>query len=230
MFRKFWKSGKTEPVPTPADRQKKRKKYLIVLLSVLIPLLVIAVLLLGLPRRWQVPPMSRTEAVRLQLIIGKLTSAMLTKDGKMAEEAEVELTQAEINTLLASGLRAAQLRQTPELYYGAEWKNHALQLRVSRILLFLAVNLETELVPAVRGGKIEVSARSCRVGWLVLPPSLVTAELRKQIQMYEETPEFQVIPEIVREMTVHEDGIRLKLRPQKINLLIPLLLGMSANN
>ena len=232
MFLKFWKreSGKTESVPTPADQQKKRKKCLIVLTSVLIPLLLAAVLLLGLPQRWQVPPMTRPEAVRLQLIIGKLTSAMLTKDGKMVEEAEVELTQAEINTLLANGLRAAQMRQSPELYYDAEWKNHALQLRVSRILLFPAVNLETELVPAVRGGKVEVSARSCRVGWIALPPALVTNELQKQIQMYEETPEFQVIPEIIREMTVHENGIRLRFRPQKINLLIPLLLGMPVNN
>ncbi len=225
----FRKSGKTESAPIPAELKEKRKKHLIVLLSVLIPLLVIAVLILGLPRRWQAPPMSRFEAVRLQLIIGKLTSAMLTKDGKMAEEAEVELTPAEVNTLLTNVLRAAQLRQTPELYYDAEWKNHALQLRVSRILLFLAVNLETELVPTVRGGKIEVSARSCRIGWIPLPPALVTGELQKQIKIYEGTPEFQVIPEIIREMTVHADGVRLRLRPQKINLLIPLLLGMPVN-
>jgi|GEM_PF-2381919 len=226
----FRKSGKTGSAPVSLEQKKKRKKYLIVLLSVLIPLLTIAVLILGSPRRWQVPPMSRTDAVRLQQAIGKIVSSMLMEDGRMAEEANVELTQEEINALLANGLRVAQLRQTPELFYDAEWKNQALKLRVSRILFFLAVNLEAELVPAVRGGKVEVEVRSCRIGWIPLPSKLVTGELRKQLRNYEQTPEFRSIPEIVREMGIHGNGIRLKLRPQKIDLLIPLLLGMPAKN
>lgn len=217
-------SDRTEP---PAECRIK-KRILFSVGAVAAAVLLAAFLILGRPHRWQAPPLSREEAFRLQQIVGKAAEAMLTKDGKLAEEAELELTRPEINTLLNNALRAAQLGQTPELYYDAEWKDQALRLRVSRIFLFLAINLEAELVPSVRGGKVEVRARSCRIGNLPLPPSLVTAELQRLIRRYEQTPEFQVVPEIVRELTVQGDGIRFRLDPRKIALVFPLLLGTPA--
>ena len=209
-----------------APEQGKRNRRKRILLIAGIPLaiiLLIAFLVLGLPRRWKAPPMSRLEAVQLQLVIGKLASSMLTKDGKMAPEANLVFLPSEIDVLLKSGLRAAQLRQTPDLYYDAEWKQGAVRLRVSRILLFLAVNLETELIPAVRGGKTEVAVRSCRIGWIPLPPSLVERELRSELEVYEQMPEFAVVHEIIKELSVRDDCIRLRLCPQKISLLFPLL-------
>ena len=208
----------------PVSEKRSTKKRLLLFAGIPAALIVlIAFLILGLPRRWEVPPMSRTEAVRLQLVIGKLAASMLTKDGKMASEANLVFFPSEIDVLLNSGLRAAQLRRTPELYYAAEWKQGAVRLRVSRILLFLAVNLETELIPAVRGGKTEVAVRSCRVGWIPLPPSLVENEIHRQIQVYEQTPEFAAVHEIIKELSVRDDCIHLRLCPEKISLLFPLL-------
>ena len=100
-------------------------------MQVFMPILLViltGVMLLGSPHRWQVSPhVSMAEAARLQGIIGKLTSAMVTEDGKMVEKAEIELTPSEINTLLITGLRAAQHRQKPDLYYDAEWAQGALE-------------------------------------------------------------------------------------------------------
>ena len=213
--------------PSAAGPQpRKRWKKWIFLLPVPAVLLIGAFLILGMPRRWQVEPkISRTEAAHMQRIIGKLTSAMVTEDGKIAESAVIELTPAEINTLLTNGLRAAQLRPTPHLYYDAEWKEGFLRLRVCRTLPLFAVNLETELVPDIRDGKAELIPRSCRIGWIPLSRNIVGEALRQMIATQEDKPEFRTVLTIVESLTVQENSIRLRFRPQKINLIFPLLLG-----
>ena len=219
-------SGKTPTGPTLSD--KKRRILLIAAVSVMILLLILtAVVLLGTPRRWQVPTrVSPMEAARLQGIIGKLTSAMVTKDGKMAEKAEIELTQNEINTLLTTGLRAAQRHQKPDFYYDAEWSQGALVLRGSRILPVFAVNLETEIIPSVSQKKVSLAVRLCRIGWLTLNPKLVEAALDKRLKELEEEEEYRVFTAIVESLTVQKEGsVILRLRPDNIKLVFPLLMN-----
>lgn len=165
------------------------------------------------------------EAARLQGIIGKLTSAMVTEDGKMAERAEIELTPAEINTLLVTGLRAAQRNQSPDFYYDAEWSQGSLVLRGSKILPVFAVNLETVVVPAVNGGRVSLSVRSCRIGWLSLSPKLVEAALEKKLKDYEGQEGYLVFTAIVESLTVQNETIHLRLRPNNIKMIFPLLMN-----
>ena len=219
-------SEKTPTGPTIPD--KKRRILLIALITVPILLLFAAAfLLLGSPRRWQVPPrVSPTEAARLQGIIGKLTSAMVTEDGKMAEKAEIELTQNEINTLLTTGLRAAQRHQQPDFYYDAEWSQGALVLRGSKILPVFAVNLEAEIIPSVSADKVYQAVRSCRVGWLALSPKLVETALNNKLKEYENEEEYRAFTAIVESLTVQKKGsVILRLRPDNIKLVFPLLMN-----
>ena len=212
----------------PAYQDKKRRIILITAAAVPVLLLVLtAVVLLGSPRRWQVPPrVSPMEAARLQGIISKLTSAMVTKDGKMAEKAEIELTQNEINTLLTTGLRAAQRHQKPDFYYDAEWSQGALMLRGSKLLPFFAVNLEAEIIPSVSADKVSLAVRSCRVGWLSLSPKLVETALNNKLKEIEDGDEYRAFTAIVESLTVQKEGsVILRLRPDNIKLVFPLLLN-----
>ena len=216
----------TAPVqPEPVPR--KRKGCLIFLLVVVILVVTPVVLVLGLPRRWEPSThISPAESECMQQIIGKLTSTMVTEDGQMAERAVVELTAKEINTLLKTGLRAAQLRNTPNLYYDAEWKQGALQLRVCRVLLpSLAVNLDTELVPAVTGGKIILQSRSFWVGSFPFVSGIVDPALAAALERVKNKPEFRAVSEIVERLeVVNGDSVRMTIRPKKIKLIVPLLL------
>ena len=206
-----------------------RKRHTVWSLFLLIPLLLLiaaAGLFLGKPHRWQVDTaVSRQEAERLQNIIRKMTSSMVTDEGKMAESAVIELSPAEINTLLTAGLRAAQLRQSPGFYYDAEWVQGALLLRGCKILPVLAVNLEAEIIPAVRSGIVSISVRSCRIGRLPLNPKVVEYALRENMKKYEHRQEFRIFTAIVESLTVQNSSIILRIRPEKINLIFPLLLN-----
>ena len=213
------------------EPSRKRRGCLLLLLIPLIILAAAVILFPGRPHRWQVPmKISRQEAAQVQAVIQKLTSSMVTQDGKMAETAEIELTSAEINALLTQGLRAAQLRQTPGLYYDAEWKNGGLQVRISRVLWFFAINLETEAVPKISGGTPELEVLSCWIGRLPLSRKLVNHAFRQVIREYENRREFRVLLEIVESLTVQGNSIRLRIRPGKINLIFPLLFNLASGS
>ena len=212
----------------PARPAKKRRILRLTILLVPILLVILTgVMLLGSPHRWQVSPhVSLAEAARLQGIIGKLTSAMVTEDGKMVEKAEIELTQNEINTLLTTGLRAAQRHQQPDFYYDAEWSQGALVLRGSKILPVFAINLEAEIIPAVSADKVALSVRSCRVGWLALSPKLVETALNNKLEEFEGQEEYRAFTAIVESLAVQKEGsVILRLRPDNIKLVFPLLLN-----
>lgn len=220
-----------ETAVNPAPPSAKRRIILIVLAAVLFLLALLGFLILGAPRRWQVDPLvSRQEAERMQNIIGKLTSSMITPEGKMAEIAEITLTPEEINTLLRTGLRAAQHRQKPDFYYDARWTSGALFLRTSTILGFLALNLEAEMVPCVLNGKVDLGIRSCSLGWLPLNSGIISAAIQKHLQQHADSDEFRALTEIVQSMTVQQDSVILVIRPQKINLLFSLLLNAAAES
>ena len=212
-----------QPEPVP----KKRKGCLIFLLVIVVLFVTAVALVFGSPRRWEPSAhISTAESVCMQQIIGKLTSTMVTEDGQMAERAVVELTAQEINTLLKTGLRAARLRETPNLYYDAEWKQGALELRVCRVLLpFLAVNLDTELVPAVGGGKITLHSKSCWLGSLPFGSVIVDPALAAALERCKDKHEIRAITEIVESLDVVKgDSVRMTIRPKKIKLIVPLLL------
>ena len=179
-------TSENKPDSPAAPAKKRSLLWLAVLLIPVLLVILTGVMLLGSPHRWQVPlRVSMAEASRLQSIIGKLTSAMVTKDGKMVEKAEIELTPSEINTLLITGLRAAQNHQKPDFYYDAEWSQGALLLRASKILPVFAINGEAEIIPAVSGGKVSITVRSCRVGWISISPKLVEEALKTALKRHE---------------------------------------------
>ena len=211
----------------PALPDKKRRILLIAVVTVPVLLLFLsAAVFLGLPRRWQVPSrVSPQEAARLQGIIGKLTSARVTEDGKMAEKAEIELSQNEINTLLTTGLRAAQRHQQPDFYYDAVWSQGALVLRGSKILPVFAVNLEAEIIPSVCADKVSLAVRSCRIGRLTLSPKLVETALNNTLKEYEDEEEYRAFTAIVESLAVRNGSMILRLRPENIKLVFPLLLN-----
>lgn len=213
--------------PAPANARKKRRRvWTIILLTPLLLLFLAGILLLGMPCRWQVDQaVSNSEMERMQRIIGKLTSAMVTEDGKMAESAVIELTPMEINTLLTVGLRAAQLRRPPDLYYDAEWIQGGLCLRVSRILPVFAVNAEIDIIPSVRNGIIALSVRSCRVGRLPLSPGMVEKLLQETLEKYKNRQEFRAFTAFVESLTVRDGSIIMQIRPQNSRLIFPLLLN-----
>ena len=213
--------------PAPAAAKKKRRRVWIIILPAPLLLLFLAgILLLGMPRRWQVDPaVSNSEMERMQGIIGKVTSAMVTEDGKMAESAVIKLTPMEVNTLLTVGLRAAQLRRPKDLYYDAEWIQGGLYLRVSRILPVLAVNAEIDIVPSVRNGIITLSVRACRVGRLPLSPGIVENLLQETLKKYENRQEFRAFNAFVESLTVRDGSVILQIRPQNSRLIFPLLLN-----
>lgn len=211
----------SEPVP------KKRKGCLIFLLIIVVLFVTVIALVFGLPRRWEPSThISAAESECMQQIIGKMTSTMVTEDGQMAERAVVELTAKEINTLLKTGLRAAQLRNTPNLYYDAEWKQGTLQLRVCRVLLpYLAVNLETELVPAVTGGKVILHSKSFWLGSLPFSSAIIDPALATALERCKKKHEFRAVTEIVENLeVVNGDSVRMTIRPKKIKTIVPLLL------
>ena len=215
-------SPPVQPEPVP----KKRKGCLIFLLVIVALFVTVAVLVFGSPRRWEPPAhISAAESECMQQIIGKLTSTMVTEDGQMAERAVVELTAQEINTLLKTGLRTARLRETPNLYYDAVWKQGALELRVCRVLLpYLAVNLDTELVPAVGGGKITLHSKSFWLGSLPFGSAIVDPALAAALERCRNKQEFKAITEIIESLEVKGDSVRMTIRPKKIKLVLPLLL------
>ena len=212
---------------SPAGKGKKRRIVWTVIVLIPFLLLVLAgVLLLGMPNRWEVSPRpSIREINRMQGIIRKLTSAMVTEDGKMAESAELELTPEEINTLLTTGLRAAQLRRTPEFYYDAEWDRGELLLRGSRVLPVFALNIEARIIPSVRNGKISISVRFCRIGRIALDPKSIEAFLQEKLKEYENSPEYQALTAFVESLTVQNGGIHLRIRPNESRTIFPLLLN-----
>ncbi len=211
------------PVPTAGKRRFLR---LVILLVPVLLVILTGVMLLGSPHRWQVSPrVSMAEAARLQGIIGKLTSAMVTEDGKMVEKAEIELTPSEINTLLITGLRAAQLRRKPDFYYDAEWSQGALLLRGSKILPVFAVNAEAQIIPSVSGGKVSLAVRSCRIGWISISPKLVEKALKTALEKHENREEYRAFTAVVESLSVKDGSMILLLRPDKIKLLVPLLMN-----
>lgn len=211
------------PVPTAGKRRVLR---LVILLVPVLLVILTGVMLLGSPHRWQVSPrVSMAEAARLQGIIGKLTSAMVTEDGKMVEKAEIELTPSEINTLLITGLRAAQLRRKPDFYYDAEWSQGALLLRGSKILPVFAVNAEAQIIPSVSGGKVSLAVRSCRIGWISISPKLVEKALKTALEKHENREEYRAFTAVVESLSVKDGSMILLLRPDKIKLLVPLLMN-----
>ena len=219
-------TGVNKPDSPALPARKRRFLRLAVLLVPVLLVVLSGVMLLGSPNRWQVSPrVSMAEASRLQGIIGKLTSAMVTEDGKMAEKAQIELTPSEINTLLVTGLRAAQLRQKPDFYYDAEWSQGALLLRGSRILPVFAVNAEAEIIPAVSGGTVSVTVRSCRIGWISLSPKLVEKALKTVLKKYEHREEYRAFTAVVESLNVKDGSMILLVRPDKIKLLVPLLMN-----
>ena len=211
----------------PAQPAKKRRiLWLAILLVPVLLVILTGVMLLGTPHRWQVSPrVSMAEAARLQGIIGKLTSAMVTEDGKMAEKAEIELSPTEINTLLITGLRAAQHRQKPDLYYDAEWSQGALLFRGCKILPVFAVNAEAEIIPAVSGGKVSITVRSCRVGWISISPKLVEEALKTALKKHEHRKEYRAFTAVVESLSVKDGSMIMLVRPEKIKLLVPLLMN-----
>jgi len=216
-----------EPIsPAPASGRR-RKKILLLLLIFLSLLLLGGVMIFGTPRRWQVEPkISRQEARQIRQIMSRLTTVMVTPDGTMAKKAEIEFTEPELNTMLRTGLRTAQLRKTPDLYYDAEWKNGGLRLRASRILPLLALNLETELVPGFAKGRAVIRTRSCRLGWLPIRSGWVDAALREVIAGYEGTPEWQAATAMVESAEVTKNGtVRIVFYPEKITQSLPVLLN-----
>ena len=219
-------TGGNKPDSPALPAKKRRFFWLAVLLVPVLLVILTGVMLLGSPHRWQVSPrVSMAEASRLQGIIGKLTSAMVTEDGKMVEKAKLELTPSEINTLLITGLRAAQLRQKPDLYYDAEWSQGALLLRGSRILPVFAVNAEAEIIPEVSGGKVSITVRYCRIGWISISPKLVENALETVLKKYENRKEYRAFTAVVESLTVKDGAMILQVRPDKIKLLVPLLMN-----
>ena len=215
----------SDPCPAPTGR-KRRRIWLVILLTPLLLLVLAGILLLGKPHRWQVDPaVSDSEMKRMQGIIGKLTSAMVTEDGKMAESAVIELTPPEINTLLTVGLRAAQLRRPPDLYYDAEWVRGGLYLRVSKVLPVLAVNAEIDIIPTVRNGRVSLAVRSCRIGRIPLSPGMVENLLRETLEKYKDRQEFRAFTAFVESLTVRDGSIIMQIRPQNSRLIFPLLLN-----
>ena len=210
----------------PARPAKKRRLWLTILLVPILLVILTGIMLLGSPHRWQVSPhVSMAEASRLQGIIGKLTSAMVTEDGKMVEKAEIELTPTEINTLLITGLRAVQHRQKPDLYYDAEWSQGALLLRGCKILPVFAVNAEAEIIPSVSGGKVSITVRSCRVGWISISPKLVEEALKTALKRHEKRKEYRAFTAVVESLTIKDGSMILLVRPDKIKMLVPVLMN-----
>ncbi len=206
---------------------RRRKKFLLLLLIPAGLILLGALLILGMPNRWQVDPkMSKADSVRLHQLTTRLTTAMVTPEGKLTEKAEIELTEPELNTILRTGLRMAQLRRTPGLFYDAEWRNGGLRLRVSRILPLFAVNLETDLVPEFARGRAVLRTRSCRLGRLPLLSAGVDAALRGFLARYENTPEWQAASMLVESVEVTRTGtVRIIFYPGKINQASSVLLN-----
>ena len=219
-------ANKANAAPPP-KAPSRRKTILLRLLIPLGLLVLVAVLILGTPRRWQVDPkISKFEAVRIHQIMNRLTAVMVTEDGTMAQKAEIELTEPELNTMLRTGLRTAQLRQTPDLYYDAEWKNGRLRLRISRVLPVLALNLETELVPEFANGRPVIRTRSCCLGWLPILSAGVDAALRTVIASYEGTPEWNAATAMVESVKVTEHGtVRIVFYPDKISKSLSVLMN-----
>ena len=215
----------SDPCPAPTGR-KCRRIGLVILLTPLLLLVLAGILLLGKPHRWQVDPaVSDSEMKRMQGIIGKLTSAMVTEDGKMAESAVLELSPAEVNTLLTVGLRASQMRRPHNLYYDAKWIRGGLYLRGCKILPVFAVNAEADIIPTVRNGIISLSVRSCRIGRLPLSSVMVEKVLQKTLKRYENRQEYRAFSAFVESLTVRDGSIILQIRPKNAKLIFPLLLN-----
>ncbi|MBO4649463.1 MAG: hypothetical protein J5806_15040 [Lentisphaeria bacterium] len=223
------KDATADKSAAPAQKPPKRwKKILLWILLILLGLtLFIAVLILGTPRRWQVDPkISKEEARQIRQIMNRLTAVMVTPEGTMAQKAEIEFTESELNTMLRTGLRTAQLHKTPDLYYDAEWKDGSLRLRISRVLPLLALNLETDLVPEFADGRPVIRTRSCALGWLPILSGGVDAALRAVFEHYEDTPEWQAAVSMVESVEVTGRGtVRVVFYPDQISKSLSVLMN-----
>ncbi|MBQ9337747.1 MAG: hypothetical protein IJS14_10680 [Lentisphaeria bacterium] len=221
----------TENPPTvPAPPNRKRRGCLIAVVVVVLAVVVIpAVIFLGTPHRWEIGKIpTSSEMIMMRQVVGKLSTSLVDDDGNMVEKAVVELEPGEIGAILNNMQRMTRKQfreQMPGVFYLTQWKNGAAEVWISYTFGFLAVNSHFELIPAVRDGKLTLTARNCSVGWFPLSSGAVTEGLRKAILELEEThEEYRAAIEAVDSLEVQGDRIRLTLRPKKIQTLLPILL------
>ena len=214
------------PVPPKRDR---RGCLTAVAAAVLVLVVIPAIVFLGTPRRYEISPIPTAgEMALMRQVVGKLSTAMIDDDGKMVEKAAIELEPAEVNAILSNMQRMTRKqfrKKMPGVFYLTQWENGAGVIRISYPFGFLAVNSHFELIPAVRGGKLHLTARNCSVGWFPLCSGAVTEGLRKAVRELEQKhEEYRAAIEAVDSLEVRGDRILLTLRPKKLQALLPLLL------
>ena len=97
--------------------------------------------------------------------------------------------------------------------------------KITRILPVFAVNAEAEIIPAVSGGKVAITVRSCRVGWISISPKLVEEALKTALKKHENRKEYRAFTAVVESLSVKDGSMIMLVRPEKIKLLVPLLMN-----
>ncbi len=213
------------------DRKKNRKGKLLRRLFIGLAglVVVLAILLLGVRQPQRIEAVaSGAENLAVMNVVNKLSGSMFTANGKIAPISTVELTPAELNALLATGIRAYQMEHAapsdPVLY--AVWKEGKARLEISLPLLAgLAINAHATVLPEVADDKLTLKISNLGAGWLPIPGALAEGFAAQMLQELEKKPQYQAAMMVIRKIHVNEAGnLEITFIPSRISLLIGLLL------
>lgn len=218
-----------EKTPSPQEQTpSRRNRWKWILSGAASVVVLLSVLILGTPRRYRVPEViSPKELATVQEVIRKLSSSLLDKNGKFVECAAVTLTPEEVNALLTHGLRTSQPRKIKKgkSTFTGRWTDGKLDFRVSQPIGFLAVNVNTKVVPELRDGKLSIHVNSFRVGWLPLPSFLVQMAVNRAVAELGRKPEFHAVIELFQSIRAKDGNLEVRFYPKNLNRLLVILLS-----
>lgn len=192
----------------------RRRRWLIVaavIVAVIVALFL--VLIPGCRRDYSLPPVP--EAWETEALIGltmRVSKAMFDRNGKPAQRAEIELSEAEMNAAIRNGLRFAfkyaahPARELPSIR--AVWRKGAIDADISAPLWPVgAVNISLRLIPEYADGEFRFAAREIRVGRLPVPSATTSRLLNRRLASeVRNRPELATALKAVESMTPLPDG------------------------
>lgn len=211
--------------PSSVPPGRNRRKW--ILAGAALPVVLLAFLILGTPRNYRVSAIpEKLELLTIQRIMQKLTASLLNEEGKFVECATVSLAPEEVNVLLTNGLRAAQFRKADKekpTFTGC-WTDGKLHFQISQPVGFLAVNLDSKIVPDLRDGKLSVRVDSARIGWLPLPSFLVQHAANRALAELEKKNEVRTIVALFQSIQVKGGHLEIRFYPKNLNSLFSIFL------
>lgn len=164
------------------------------------------------PRSFHTPALTAKDFSPLNTAGQKITNAFAVRNGKLPQEATLDLTEKETNALLHFASQFTSMKtKDGHIRSRFHWRKGRLCVEASYIYKNLpkgknALNVDFEAVPYISGGKIKLQLLSLKAGSIHTPASFLGPAANHLVARLENHPGVIRYSKCVRSLSVTEKG------------------------